>query len=213
MIASFLLAWRTLVRGRFVPVLFAAVALVAALLPGLIRSDGTASGEREMYIGAILGCATAIVSLAVLCAACSHVARARDEHRLALAAVRPVAAFRALVGVWLAYALAAAAVMAAISAYVYFRAPGGAALCRHHIAPVMPSPMIAARAAIDKYLADPNIPDAVRKVPRSALLTMLASREADRYDPIPPGTNAVWRFPAEWAGRRDLALRVRFANQ
>ncbi len=213
MIASFLLAWRTLVRGRFVPVLFAAVALVAAFLPGLVRSDGTASGEREMYINALLGCAATIVSLAVLCAACSHVARAREEHRLALAAVRPVAAFRALAGVWLAYTLAAAAVMAAISAYVYFRAPGGAAPCRHHIAPVMPSPMIAARAAIDKYLADPNIPDAVRKVPRSAILTMLASREADRYDPIPPGTNAVWRFPAEWAGRRDLALRVRFANQ
>ncbi len=213
MIASFLLAWRTLVRGRFVPVLFAAVALVAALLPGLIRSDGTASGEREMYINALLGCATTIVSLAVLCAACSHVARARDEHRLALAAVRPVAAFRALVGVWLAYALAAAAVMAAISAYVYFRTPGGAAPCRHHVAPVMPSPMIAARAALAEFLADPNTPDAVRKAPRGAVLSLLASREADRYDSIPPGTRVEWKFPAEWTAKPGIALRVRFATQ
>ena len=213
MIASFLLAWRTLVRGRFVPVLFAAVALVAAFLPGLVRSDGTASGEREMYINALLGCATTIVSLAVLCAACSHVARAREEHRLALAVVRPVAAFRALAGVWLAYVLAAAVVMAAMSAYVYFRAPGGAAPCRHHVAPVMPSPMIAARAALAEFLADPNTPDAVRKAPRGAVLSLLASREADRYDSIPPGTGVEWKFPAEWRAKSQLALRVRFATQ
>lgn len=210
---SFLLACRTLVRGRFVPILFAAVALVAVFVPGLVRTDGSAAGMREMYIRAILGCATAIVAIAVLCAACGHVARAREEHRLSLAMVRPAATFRSLVGIWLAYVAAAAAVLCALAVVVYLRVPGGPVPCRHYVAPVMPSPMIAAREALAGYLADPSTPDAVRKAPRSTVLSLLASKEADRYDPIPAGASAEWKFPAEWEESSSLALRVRFATQ
>ncbi len=210
---SFLLAWRTLVRGRFVPILLVAAALVAVFVPGLVRTGGSSAGEREMYLRAVPGCVVVIVSLAVLCAACGHIARAREEHRLALAIVRPADAFRALLGTWLAYVAAAAAVLTPLAVAVYFLAPGGAVPCRHHIPPVMPSPMIAARAALEAYLADPSTPEAVRKAPRHAVLALLASKEADRYDPIPPNATAEWQFPSKWASSTNLSLRVRFATQ
>ena len=210
---AFLLAWRTLVRGRFVPLLLLAVALVAVFVPGLVRTDGSAAGEREMYVRAVLGGAAVVVSLAVMCAASGHVAREREEHRLALAAVRPASAFRALAGVWLAYLAAAAAALCAIGVFVYARVPGGAVPCRHHIAPVMPSPMAAARVALEKYLADPSTPEAVRKAPRGVVLALLASKESDRYDPIPPKASVQWRFPAELSATTNLSLRVRFATQ
>ena len=186
---------------------------MAAFVPHLVRTDGSAAGTREMYLRAVPGCIVAIVSIAVLCAACGHVARAREENRLALAVVRPAAAFRALLGVWLAYVSAAAAVLSAMAVFVYFQAPGGAVPCRHHIPPTMPSPMLAARAALAGYLADPNTPDAVRKAPRRAVLALLASKEVDRFDPIPSNASAEWLFPAKWAESTNLLLRARFATQ
>jgi len=210
---AFLLAWRTLLRGRFLPILFASAALVAAFVPSLVRTDGSAAGAREMYIRAVPGCIVVILAMAVMCAACGHVARAREENRLALAVVRPTAAFCEMLGIWLAYVVASALVLSATALFVYFNVPGGAIPCRHHIPPVMPSPMIAARAELAKYLADPSLPEAIRKAPRSAVLNLLASKEMDRFDTIPSKGSAEWMFPAKWAASANLFMRARFATQ
>lgn len=209
---AFKLAWRTLLRGRFLPLLLIGVAAVIVLMPGLIRTDGTDSGARELYIHSVLGCAAVLVFISILCASCGHLARSREMNRLALSLVRPVGAFGAMIGVWCAYLAAAAAAMSVAAVAVYFRAPGGEQRCCHNIAPVMPSPMSVAAATIDEFLARPSIPDAVRKAPRKSVLAYLAAGEMDRYDSIPPGAEIRWNFPAELAMASDLTLRAHFAT-
>ena len=208
---AFILAWRTLVRGRFLPILLLGAAAVTMFMPGLIRTDGTAAGARQLYIHSVLGCVAALVCISILCASCGHLAQSREKHRLSLAVIRPVGAFRAMVGIWLAYVAAAALALFAMAAVVYFRAPGGDVPCRHHVAPMMPSTMSVAISSIDEFLAKPTTPAGLRKAPRSSVLAYLAATEMDRYEPINPGASAKWDFPAQLAEASDLRLRVRFS--
>ena len=210
---SFLLAWRTLLRGRFMPLLLLGAAAVMLLMPSIIRSDGTISGARELYIHSILGSVIALVFLSVLCAACGHLAKEREAHRLSLAVIRPSDAFRMMLGVWFAYVSATAATLAVIAVAIYLRAPGGAVPCRHHIPPILPSPMSIALASIDEYLARPSTPDEVRKLPRNSILAHMAANEADRFEAIAPNSSASWNFPAQWTFCPDLRIQVRFATQ
>ena len=92
MAESFLLTWRALLRGHVLTALMALTALAHLLLPAIVRSDGTEAGGREVFLRAVPGSVYMVLCVALLACACGLVARARESHRLALAAVRPVSA-------------------------------------------------------------------------------------------------------------------------
>ena len=92
MIASFLLTLRALVRGRVVVLLLGAAGLIHFLMPGVVRSDGTAAGAFEMHIRSVPGSVATMLLLTMLTVACGLFAREREDKRLALALVRPASA-------------------------------------------------------------------------------------------------------------------------
>ena len=219
-----MLTLRALVRGRMLVLLLVAVALVHWLMPGIVRSDGTEAGALEMYVRSVPGSVAAAVLLTVLAAACGLFAREREEKRLALTLVRPVNALGVACGKWLALSLTAALALALSSLLLLSFPPSVSPLkgtlppCRHHYAPSLPPPAVVAADLLEDYLKDPDTPEAVRKASRSAVLTLLATKEIDRYDVVKPGDTMVWPF--EVPGLRDamsagaaLALRVRFSTQ
>jgi len=208
--AAFLLAWRALWRGRLVALLLLATALIHALVPGLVRSDGTPDGWREMFVRAVPGSVYALVLLTLMVTACGAVARERERNRLALAAVRPVRAFAWLAGHWCAFATAAALVLAASAGLTAVRL-ADAPDCRRHIGPSLPDVVTCARAMMADYLADPATPEAVRKAPRGTVLALLAGKETDRYESIAPGQTFSWPLvvPPRMEGAR---IRVRFST-
>ena len=83
--------------------------------------------------------------------------------------------------------------------------------CRHHVAPILPPPVVIARQMMEEYLKDPSTPEAVRKAPRRRVLELLTNREKDRYDAIAPKDSLAWTFPAGGCCS-GLAVRVCFSS-
>lgn len=212
MITSFLLAWRALVRGHVLALLLAATALAHLLLPALVRGDGTAAGWREMYIRAVTGATFAVTAATVLVCACGLFAQERARYRLALAVVRPVSVLSMAAGKWLALCVVAAAAYVLTAGLTLVRVPSPPD-CKHHAAPALPPPAETAKLMLADYLADPKTPEAVRKAPKSAVLSLLTNKELDRYDVVAPGRTMAWPFDAALADVADVAVRVRFATQ
>ena len=219
---SFHLALCTLVRGRVLALLLAAVALVHWLLPDFVRSDGTAAGALEMWVRAVPGVVDVIVLLVVLVVACGLFAREREEKRLALTLVRPAHALGVAYGKWLALIAVAAVVLLCSSALTLLFPPASAASglppCRHHYEPTMPPAAEVAGHLLESYLADPQTPEAVKKASRSAVLTLLTTKEIDRYDVVKPGASMIWPYGLEALQAKidvgePLALGVRFSTQ
>ena len=224
MIASFLLTLRALVRGRVVVLLLGAAGLIHLLMPGIVRSDGTAAGAFEMHIRSVPGCVATTLLLTMLTVACGLFAREREDKRLALALVRPTRAFGIAAGKWLALLAVAAATLAFSSVLTLAFPPthppqtGDLPPCRHHYAPSLPPPVVMAGRMLEHYLRDPQTPEAVKRASRGAVLTLLTTKEMDRYDVIRPGETNVWPFaiPAlaeQMARGAPLVLRVRFSTQ
>ena len=212
MAESFLLAWRALVRGHVLTALLALTALAHLFLPALVRSDGTADGAREVFLRAVPGGVYTVLCVALLACACGFVARARESHRLALAAVRPVSAGALLLGPFLALVAVAAVVLAFNAGLTCAR--GGWTDCRHVYAPVLEPPETVAKQMLQEILADTNTPREIRTAPRHRLLSILTGREIDRYENVPPSCTASWPFPAEAASVQDGAsARIRFTTQ
>ncbi len=207
---SFLLAWRTLVRGRVLAVLLAAAILDHLLLPSLIRSNGTADGWREMFMCVVPGSVHLFICIALVSCACGLFAVDRDGHRLSLTLVRGVSAFSVAFGKWLALCAVGAIVLFANAAFTQVRMMD-APPCRHHLRPAMPPAAVVAESLLEDYLKDPKTPERVRKAPRSEVLSLLANKEIDRYDVIAPGATVRWPFPAD-AARPGAVVRVRFAT-
>ena len=67
--ASFILAWRALVRSHVLTLLLVATALAHAFLPALVRSDGTSAGWREMFVRAVPGAAYVFIAVTILACA------------------------------------------------------------------------------------------------------------------------------------------------
>ena len=207
---SFLLSFRAFLRGHVLTLLLAAVALVHGLFPALVRGDGTEAGWREMFLRAVPGFVVAVTLVAVLAMACGIFARERENHRLALAVVRPASAMSVAIGRWLAILVVAALALTFNSALVFARfhhAPD----CRHHLAPVLPPPLVVAQKMMDEYLKDPSTPEEVRKAPRSAVLSLLANKESDRYDVIPAGGRFEWPFVGA-GGERAFGVSAALSN-
>ena len=219
-----MLTLRALVRGHVLVLLLGAAVLIHWLMPGMVRSDGTIAGAFEMHIRSVPGCVAAMLLLTVLTAACGLFAREREEKRLALTLVRPANALGIAAGKWLALSAVAAAVLAFSSALLLAFPPAHPPLdgtmppCRHHYAPALPPPSVEAARALEAYLRDPQTPEAVRRASRGAVLTLLTTKEMDRYEVIRPGETNVWPFaiPAleeQMAQGAPLVLRVRFSTQ
>ena len=211
MAESFLLAWRALVRGHVLTALLALTALAHLFLPALVRSDGTAAGAREVFLRAVPGGVYMVLCVALLACACGLVARARESHRLALAAVRPVSAGALLLGPFLALVAVAAVVLAFNAGLTCAR--GGWTDCRHVYAPVLEPPETVAKQMLQDILADTNTPREIRTAPRHRLLSILTGREIDRYENIPPTCTASWPFPDEAAASDGATARIRFSTQ
>lgn len=210
--ASFLLAWRTLVRGHVLGLLLLATILDHVFLPGLVRSNGTTEGWREMFVRVVPGSVFLVTALALVACACGFFARDRESSRLALTTVRPASGFSVAVGRWLALCLVGALVLLLNAGLTMYRLSPAPA-CQHHVRPAMPSVATVARAMLEDYLKDPQTPEAVRKAPRSTVLELLANKESDRYDVIAAGRSLRWPFPPDvLKGERKPTLRVRFAT-
>ena len=215
---SFLLAFRQLVRGRVLLLLLSGIGLVHALLPRFVRSDGTAAGALEMYVRAVPGVALVIVLLTLLAVAAGFFAQEREEKRLALTLVRPVSAYAVAGGKYLALVAVAALALAFSAGLVGLFAPASLPPCRHHYAPSLPPAEVVASHLLADYLADPKTPEAVKKASKSAVLTLLTTKETDRYEVVKPGADMIWPFEiaalkAKMAGGEELKLRVRFSTQ
>lgn len=211
--ASFILAWRALVRGHVLTLLLVATALAHAFLPAIVRSDGTAAGWREMFVRAVPGATVAFVTVTILACACGFFAQERERFRLSLTVVRPASAFGVACGKWLALC-AVAAVSLAFSGALTLCRLSDAPRCLHHHAPQLPPTVDCARAAMAAYLADPRTPENVKKAPKSAVLSLLTNKELDRYDVIRKGETFAWPFAESLAAAdRELLVRVRFATQ
>ncbi len=212
---SFQLVWRSLVRAHVPTLLAAATGFVYWLMPSLVRSDGTAAGYREMSVRALSGSVCTIVGVAILSLACSLYSREREERRLSLALVRPVGAFAMSVGRWGGF-LALAALMLALNASLalFFPSFDPFVRCNRHHAPALPPAIEAARGALDEYLASPETPPEVKQAPRREVLALLANKEQDRYDVIPPGGRISWPFaPAAFGLGGPAKVRIRFATR
>ena len=218
---SLLLTLRALMRGRILILLLGAVGLIHWLMPGFVRSDGTVSGNLEMYIRAVPGFVAMVVQLAILCIACGMFAKEREEKRLALTLTRPVPAFSVAVGKWLGLSIVAAVTLAFSSALLLAFPPdkvGKLPPCRHHYAPSLPPPEVTASRMLLSYLQDPDTPEAIKKASKSAVLTLLTTKEQDRYDVVKPGDTMVWPYEIDAlknkmdAGEK-LSLLVRFSTQ
>ena len=218
---SLLLTLRALMRGRILILLLGAVGLIHWLMPGFVRSDGTVSGGFEMYVRAVPGFVTVVLQLAVLCIACGMFAKEREAKRLALTLTRPASAFSVAVGKWLGLSIVAALALAFSSVLLLAFPPDTIEKlppCRHHYAPSLPPPEVTASHMLVSYLQDPNTPEAIKKASKSAVLTLLTTKEQDRYDVIKPGDTMVWPYDIDalksrMAAGEKLSLLVRFSTQ
>ena len=192
--------------------LLALTALAHFLLPAAVRSDGTAAGGQEMFLRVVPGSVYLLLCAALLACACGLVAHARESHRLALAAVRPVSAGALVLGPLLALVAVAGVVLALNMGLTCAR--GGWTDCRHVYAPVLEPPEQAARQMLERILANEDAPPEVRSLPRHRLLSILTGREIDRYEPIPPAGVLELPFPEEAAeAPAGVIARIRFSTQ
>ena len=72
---SFRLTLRALVRGHVLTFLLAAVALVHALFPSIVRAADAGAGWREMFIRAVPGFVVSVVLVVMLACACGLFSR------------------------------------------------------------------------------------------------------------------------------------------
>ena len=211
---AFLIAWRSLWRGKTLWILLAAVVAAHVFLPGLARSDGTSAGKLEMHVRVVCGAVAALAYVSALALACGSFAREREDELLPLSLVRPVSAFSVAAGRWLALVLLSAgilAVNAVLTNIVLSRSPYPPGDCRIHHAPALPPAEVTAASAMEAFLKSERTPDEVKKAPRAAILALLTAKENERYEVIRPGQTVSWPFAVP-VGTDPLVVRTRFST-
>ena len=210
---SFLITWRSLWRGKTLWMLLVAVAAAHLLLPGLVRSDGTDAGAFEMSVRVVCGAVFALVCVSSLAIAGGMFAKEREDDILAQSLVRPVSAFSVAAGRWLAVVLLFACVMLANAVMLGAMQRKDGIVppdCRVYIAPALPPAEVSAALAMEAFLKDDGVPEAVRKSSRASILSLLTAKENERYEVVPPGKTAAWPFPEVAAG--PLSVNTRFST-
>lgn len=211
--SAFLIAWRGLWRGKTLWTLLAAVAAFHFLLPGIVRSDGTDAGAFEMTVRMVCGAVFALACTTSLAVGGGMFAREREDELLPLSLVRPASAFSIAVGRWLAVVLLFSLVFLFNAILLNARqvrdgfAPPG---CRVHFSPSLPPAEVSAALAMEAYLKSDTTPDAVKKSPRSAILSLLTAKENERYEVVRPGQTVEWPFAGVPSG--PLTVKTRFST-
>lgn len=201
----------SLVRSKTVAMLSVASLAWMFAIPFVVTGDGTAEGERELFVHYSLGGVFALLLVALVSSATGTIARERTAKRLQLTAVRPVRFFAVAFAKTSALTACGAAVLAAamlvLAARVDLSRP-----CSHVLKPVMPSPREEAKAMYKSFMEDPGTPPQVKSARKSAVLRLLENRAMDNYQTVATNDSAVWKFNVQ--GAMDAAaVRIRFTNQ
>jgi hypothetical protein len=166
-----------------------------------------------MTVRIVCGSVGALVYITALAIGCGMFAKEREEDILPLALVRPVSSFQIAAGRWLAAVLLFACVIFSNALLLNVVPQKGASAkrdCRVHTAPALPPVEVSAAQAMEAFLKDDRTPDAVKKSPRAAILSLLAAKENERYEVIRPGQTASWPFAK--VGKGPLAVKTRFST-
>lgn len=206
----FRLEARRIARTGVFPALCAVAAIWMFLVPCVLKTDGTESGAREMYVRYSMGGAFAIVLVALAASAAGSVSSEREEKRLETTLTRPVRFASVALARTAALSAAGAAVLALCSAILAAREGPGCCFSVH--SPVMESPRSEAERMYGIVMADPATPPEVKKAPKDTVIRILEQKAVDNYQTIPPGETASWKMGEIRHGDRDLAVRLRFAS-
>lgn len=202
------------------------------LLPYLVRGDGTAAGELQIYVHYALGGVCLLLTVTLAATAAGSLAKDRAAKRLALTSVRPIpyaviALGRAValtaVGA-LVLALAAVTMTGRLAAYPKSFAGHACAEerldfsllrpCYHVLSPIMEkSARQEALEAYEKFRTDPATSNNVAGVDRAVALDILTQRAEERYDLVEAGQSAEWNFARVPSTATRLAVRMKFSNR
>ena len=208
----FWLEFTGFVRSKALALLVAASALWMLGLPFVMKGDGTADGVRELYIHYSLGGVFTLLVIALLASATGSLAREREAKRLQLTLVRPVRYALIVLGKILAH-VAAGALVLAVACTLLAVKTDLAHPCNHVLSPILPSAYEEAKVMYEKYMADPETPEAVKRTKKEIVIRLLANRAVDRYETIRTNETATWKFPIEVFSGEGLKVRMRFTNQ
>ncbi|MGN0855381.1 MAG: hypothetical protein ACI4R9_07675 [Kiritimatiellia bacterium] len=219
------------VRSRALPLLSLAALAWTQFLPFLVRGDGTAAGEYQIYCHYALGGAALLLTVTLAASAAGSLAKDRAAGRLSLTAVRPVPYAVIVLGRAVALTTVGAVVMAlaVVSALIClaryprtFEGTDGGAVpmdfslsrpCYHVLSPIMEkTAREEAEEAYEKYRTDPATSNNVAEVDRKVALDILTQRAEERFDQVGAGQSAEWKFAAVPADAVRLAVRMKFAN-
>lgn len=211
--AAFAIAWRSLWRGRTLLALLAVTVAVHFLLPGLARSDGSSDGMLEMHVRLASGVVAAIVYISALAIGCGSFSKDREDELLPLLLVRPASAFAVAAGRWCSIVAVLATVLflnlillnVSLSRTDY--APGN---CWVYHEPALPPANVTAARMMEGFLKSDRTPAAVKKAPRAAVLSLLTSKENERYEVVRPGKSVS--LPFNVPGHDAITARVRFST-
>ncbi len=100
-LAIALLSLRSAVRSRMVAVLMMLLVSIMALLPWIIKGDGTISGIIHLQLAYSLGLATTVIAMALLWAGSFAVSAEIQDKTIQTLATKPVSSFHLWAGKWL----------------------------------------------------------------------------------------------------------------
>lgn len=100
-LAIALLSLRSAVRSRMVAVLMCLLVGIMALLPWVIKGDGTISGTIHLLLSYSLGLATTVIAMALLWAGSFAVSAEIQDKTIQTLATKPVSRFHLWAGKWL----------------------------------------------------------------------------------------------------------------
>lgn len=217
-----MLSVRASLRTKVVGALLALLAACVALLPKVIKGDGTPAGELHILLTYTLGFSFGILCLATLWSACALFAAEIDSARVQLSAVKPVLPSEFWIGKWLALLALNAALLALVYAGVYgqvrwrmYRSGWAEEECpssRRVARPILPSVQEEARTTYQAMLKDKTVPEGLSE---RAALRMLEERAPDKYDLVNPGEEVRWRFRLDRpvASGEKVTVRIRFDTE
>ncbi len=217
-----LLSIRASVRTKLVVALLVLLAVCVALLPALIKGDGTPEGQLQILLSYTLGCSFGILCLATLWSSCALFAAEIDSSRIQVSAVKPVRLAEFWAGKWLALLLINAVLVSLVYAGVYaqlrwrMHRSGWADVerpsSRRVTRPALPSPQEEARQVYQLMQRQQAVPQGVSE---RAVLRVLAQRAAEKYDVINPGDEVRWTFRLERpvAAGEAVTVRVKFDTE
>ena len=215
---------RAALRTKTVAALLVLLAVCVAVLPGVVKGDGTPEGDLQILLTYTLGFAFGLLCLATLWAACALFAAEIDSARMHLSAVKPVRAAEFWLGKWLALLGLNALVLAAVYAGVYgqvawrMRRSGWAEadrpVSRRVTRPVLPTPREEAREAYEVLRRHDALPKGMSE---TAVLKTLEAKADEKYDVINPGDEVRWRFrlkrPVSVKAADRVTVKIRFDTE